>query len=227
MSNLLNPVFRQVVFKGATKVLYKSDNHGEFILSYENVDNKFGIIRNKISQIVFELLGECGVSNHFIRSYGLKEQKVVALEMLPFLVNICATTTEDVATRLFCGQGMRLKNYLLEFKMKQQGKEYPIISQEHIINFEWMNAQQLEKVKIYSNRAMDIVYSFFKAFGCIVSAIQLEFGRSYKDGQFHDVLLADEMSPKNIKLTVDDMIDLNEDEIYMEVAKRLGILKYE
>ena len=226
MSNLLNPVFRQIAFKGKNKTLYKSDVVGELVLSFEGEDN-FAIVRNRISQRLFQLLSECCVPNHFIKSYGTKEQKIIALEMLPFVVNGYFETTPYMASRLYCPQGIKLKNYLLELQLKNHETEHAIISKEHLINFEWVKEFEWEKIQSTFRRVMDIIYSFFKAFGCTVSTISMEFGRSYKDGLPCDILLADELNLKNIKMIVDDMIDLNEFELKNEVAKRLGILKYE
>lgn len=227
MSNVLNPAFRQVVFKGNNKTLYRSENDGEFVIAFEEENNNFAIIRNKTSQILFELLSDCGVSNHFVKSNGLKEQKVTALEMLPFVTTVYTSTTDDMAKRLDCGKGMKLKNYLLELKMKQSGREYPIISKDHVLSFDWISESELEKLSASANRVMDILYSFFKAFGCTISAIDLEFGRSYSNGIAKDIVLADELSVRNIKMLVDDMLLLQGHDLVIEIAKRLGILKYE
>ena len=225
MNNLLNPVFRQVAFKGNSKTLYRADANGEFVLAFEGEDNKLSMIRNRISQVIFELLSDCCVPNHYIRPHSVKEQKVVALEMLPFSVSMFISTNADIAQRLMCAQGMKLRSYLMELHLKQEG--IPVVSKEHIASFGWLNSGEWGKIELSSRRVVDIVYSFFKAFGCTVASISLEFGRMYKEGAVHDILLADEMSLKNIELTIDDMVDLTTEQVYIEVAKRLGILKYE
>ncbi len=225
VNNLLNPVFRQIAFKGSNKTLYRADATGEFVLSFEGEDSKLCMIRNRISQIIFELLSDCGVANHYIKPHGMKEQKVVALEMLPFFVNVVGSTTDAVAKRLMCAPGMKLKNYLVELILKQN--DNPVVSKEHIVSFDWIKAGEWEKIELSARRSMDIIYSFFKAFGFTVSAVCLEFGRMYKDGLAHDILLADEMSLQNIQLSIDDMVGMTEIDTYVEVAKRLGILKYE
>lgn len=225
MNNLLNPVFRQVAFKGTNKILYRCDTPGEFILSFEGEDNRLCIVRNRISQIIFELLTDCYVANHYIRSHGTKEQKVVALEMLPFTTNIYMSTTEALSKRLHCSANMKLRNYLIELTLKSPS--HAVVSKDHIVSFDWLKQGEWEKIEQNSKRIMDIVYSFFKAFGCTVSALSLEFGRMYKDGAAQDILLADEMSLNNIQLSIDDMVGLSQTETSIEIAKRLGILKYE
>lgn len=227
MGNLLNPVFRQIASKGNNKTLYKSDALGELLLFFEGED-KFAIVRNRISQRLFELLAECCIPNHFLKSHGTREQKVVALEMLPFIVNGYFETTASMASRLNCSQGIKLKSYLLELEMKRHGEEeHPIIAKEHVLNFAWLSELEWEKLENNFRRVMDIIYGFFKAFGCTVSMLSLEFGRLYKDGAPFDIMLADELSLNKIKIIVDDMIDLTEQEVQIEVAKRLGILKRE
>ncbi len=227
MSNLLSPIFRQTAYKGENKILYKSDSIGQFILSFDNADAKICMIRNKISQVIFELLSECGIPNHFLKAHGLKEQTVIALEMMPFVVNIHTSTNADIANRLYCQEGMKLKNYLIEFRMKVKDKVYPVISKEHVVNFEWVNQVEAEKIVNMATRIMDVLYGFFRAYDCTVSSISLEFGRMYKDGVAQDILLADEMSPKNISFIPNDMLEVSNEDLYVELAKRFGILKYE
>ena len=225
MSNVINPVFRQTAIKGRSKTFFKSDNLGQFILLFDAEDPKISLIRNRISQIVFELLTDCFIPNHFIKNHGLKEQVVSALEMLPFAINIHAFTDAAMATRLHCATGMRLKNYLIEIALKDESNT--LLSSEHVVGFEWLTKQECELVFNYSRRIMDIIYSFFKAFGIIVTSCKLEYGRGYVEGQMYDILLADEMSPKNISFMIPDMIEEDEKSLYIEIAKRLGIFKYE
>lgn len=227
MSNLVNPAFRQVAFKGENKVLYKADGTGEFVLSFDSDNSKISIIRSRFSQIVFDLLTECAIPNHFLRAHGQKEQIVTALEMLPFIVNVHTSTNQDMSNRLYCAEGIKLRSSLLELKMRVQGKDYPVISKEHAINFGWITEDDWQKIITSAYRTMDVLYGFFRAYDATITSISLEFGRRYKDGVAQGILLADEMSPKNISLIINDMIGVEEEEIYFEMAKRLGILKYE
>jgi len=227
VNNLLNPVFRQIALKGRTKVLYKGDEVGQFVLAFEDENMQASIIRNKISHLIFELLGECGVSNHFIRQNGPKEQVVTALETLPFVVDIFTQTDADLAKRFHCQEGLKFKSYLAEVRVKDSSKEYSLISKEHLLNFEWISLEESSKIFSVSHRVMDILYGFFRAYDCTVQSVRLEFGRSYKDGVATGVLLADEMSPKNINFVFNDTLDVSGEDLYFEVAKRLGILKCE
>lgn len=227
MNNLLNPVFRQVALRGRNKILYKGEQVGDFVLAFDDEDPQMSMIRNKISNMIFELLSECGVQNHFIKPHGIKEQTVVALEMLPFMVEMHSHTNADLAKRFHCQEGVRFKNYLMEIKIKDAKQEYSLISQDHIINFEWVNNVESAKIVAVAHRVMDILYGFFRAYDCTLNSVRLEFGRRYVDGVAKDILIADEMSPKNLQFTFNDVCDLNENDLYIEMAKRLGILKYE
>lgn len=232
-----------MIHKGGNKILYKSEGTGEFILSFDDEDAKLCAISNKISQIIFELLTEAGVPNHFLKAHGQKEQVIVALEMLPFICNIHTATTGDMANRLSCASGMKLKKNLLELKLKRPNvsglrdhvnasksdrkREGSIISSEHVLNFEWVTKDEWQKIHTISLRIMDVLYGFFRALDCTINSIALEFGRMYKNGTVHDILLADEMTPRNISFSINDMLEIEPKEMYIELAKRLGVLKYE
>ena len=110
----------------------------------------------------------------------------------------------------------------------------PIISEEHIIVFEWASPSELEEIISFSSRINDFLTGYFFSLNIRLVDFKLEFGRQWKNDEV-SIILADEISPDNCrlwdcqtnkKLDKDRFRqDLGEvDKAYKEVAYRLGVL---
>lgn len=226
VTNLINPAFRQVAIKGNNKILYKTEEKGVFTMSFEEDDEDIAILRSKITQLLFSLLSDCSISNHFISIAGLKELKVRALEPLPFIFKVYSFTNEELSKRLFCSSNIKLKKYLNEIHMKNTPSE-SLISKDHVLTFGWLTLQEMEKMTLIANRVMDIFYGFFKAIGITITALNLEFGKVYESGKISDILIIDELSPKTMNFYIEGKLKASVQEACIEFSKRLGILKYD
>jgi phosphoribosylaminoimidazole-succinocarboxamide synthase len=217
MDNVLMPSFRQIAINGKNKTLFRGNNMGEFILMYQDPS---AIVRNKMSQIVFNLLTDCFIPNHFIKEYGPKEQTVIALEMMPFIVGVHAFTNDQMARRLQCASGVRLRNYIVEISLKDSPDV--VISPDHVMGFEWIKQNEWNVIYDLSKRIMDILYGFFSALDVVVASVRLEFGRRYQGGSLIDIYLGDEMSWRNISFIIPDLLDADP---MMEIARRMNVIR--
>lgn len=225
--NLVSPIFRQSVISGNNKNLYKGSEKGIFILSFLDNSEKISHIRNRISAVIWDLLTHIGVNNHFLRISGPREQIVSSLEMLPFFLEVHNITNQEFSDRIGCSAGIKLPKGLVEIRFKAPEKGDPIISREHISSFGLLKDGEWDELSSATIRVNDILQGFFKALGITLVSMRLDFGRLYRNGEKISMCLGDEMSPKNLSLSIDDMLDLDSDILYFEVAKRFGILRDE
>ncbi len=118
--------------------------------------------------------------------------------------------------------------------MKSDELGDPIISDEHIIVFEWASPSELEEMISLSSRVNDFLTGYFFSLNIRLVDFKLEFGRYWNNDEVR-IILADEISPDNCrlwdlktnkKLDKDRFRqDLGEvDKAYKEVAYRLGVL---
>lgn len=227
MENILTPNFRQIAIKGKNKTFFRADALGEFVMFFEG-DMLQTTLRNKVSQIIYELLNDYSISHHFVRANGQKEQVVSALEMIPFVLNISAYTTQSIVQQLRCSSGMRLKTYLIEMNLKNFDMAF--VSAEHVIAFEWITRQDWEFINETARRVMDIISAYFKAYDATVTNIKLEFGRSYKNGKVQGMVIGDELNFRNIEFFINNAPSLNpsdilqKEQLHREMAIRFGIL---
>ena len=136
--------------------------------------------------------------------------------------------------RLGIKEGKVLQRPIIEFYLKNDKLDDPLITEEHIIVFDWASPSELEEIISVSSRINDFLTGYFFSINIRLVDFKLEFGR-YWDNDEMSILLADEISPDNCrlwdlktnkKLDKDRFRqDLGEvDKAYKEVAYRLGVL---
>ena len=142
--------------------------------------------------------------------------------------------TGSLVKRLGIEEGKVLSRPIIEFYLKDDNLNDPIISEEHIIVFDWASPNELEEIISLSSRINDFLTGYFFSINIRLVDFKLEFGRVLKSDEA-SILLADEISPDNCrlwdlktnkKLDKDRFRqDLGEvDKAYKEVAYRLGVL---
>lgn len=83
-----------LLYEGKAKQVYSTDNENEYVVYYKDDATAFngekkaeisskGILNNKISTIIFEMLKENNINTHFIKSLSDREMLVKKVEILP------------------------------------------------------------------------------------------------------------------------------------------------
>ena len=164
----------------------------------------------------------------------MREQVIKLVEIIPIEFIVRNIATGSIIKRLGIEDGTVLNQPLLEFCLKNDKLGDPIISEEHILAFDWATKSELEKIKKMILRINDFMIGMFRGVGIKLVDFKLEFGRIKLNGK-NEVILADEISPDTCRLwdlLTDKKLDKDRfrkdlgDLIpaYTEVAKRLGIL---
>ncbi len=191
-----------------------------------------GILNNRISEHILSSLKEIGVHNHLIKRLNMREQLINHVDIIPIEFVVRNIATGSLTKRLGIEDGTKLNYPLIEYCLKNDELGDPIISNEHIIDFEWLKKPELETIK---NQCLIINYflqGMFRGIGIKLVDFKVEFGKRKLDGK---IILADEISPDTCRLwDVDTEKKLDKDrfrndlggvvEAYQEVARRLGIL---
>ena len=156
------------------------------------------------------------------------------VEIIPIEFIVRNVATGSITKRLGIEDGTVLKAPLIEYCLKNDELGDPLISEEHILAFDWATKLEIETVKKMISRINDFMIGMFRGVGINLIDVKLEFGRLKSNGK-NEVILADEISPDTCRLwdvITDKKLDKDRfrkdlgDLIpaYTEVAKRLGIL---
>lgn len=243
---------KNIVFEGRSKILYEGPTEGTLIQHFkddirvspavaENGEAKKapvifgkGVLNNRISAYLMTQLDEMGLPTHFIKAMNMREQLVWDIEMLPFDVIVRNIAAKDMSERLGVDEGASLPRSIVEFSLKSEKKNYPLISDEHIIAFGWATQDELEDIYTMAMRTNDFLSGLFLGVGLKLVDVRLEFGRMYFENEAF-VILGDEISPDNCRLwplnankEVEKASfgkDMNKTiDHFQDIANRLGIL---
>ncbi len=235
---------RKQIYEGKSKILFEGPEPGTLVQYFKDDaldrDNRKGtitgkgVINNRISEYLMGLLGEIGVPTHFIRRLNMREQLIRELEMIPVALVVRNVVAGRMAKRLSMPEGTPLPRSIVEYYLKSDDVEDPMIAEEHITAFDWAGTQDLDDMMALALRVNDFLNGLFYGVGLRLVDFRLEFGRLW-EGDFMRIVLADEISPDTCRLwdiKTNEKLDKDRfrrdlghvEEAYQEVASRLGIL---
>ena len=236
------------LYEGKAKILYEGPEKGTAIqhfkddaTAYNNlkkttVEGK-GVLNNRISEHILNNLNQIGIKTHLIKRLNMREQLVKLAEIIPIKFTVRNIATGSLTKKLGIADGTVLSKPLLEYIYKNDDLGDPLVSKEHIIEFNWATDSELSLIKSYCLRINDFMQGMFRGVGIKLVDFKLEFGTANIDGK-NEIILADEISPDTCRLW--DVISekkLDKDrfrkdlgniiQAYQEVARRLGIIHEE
>ncbi len=236
---------RKKIYEGKAKILYKGPEPNTLIQYFKDDATAFnnkkkaqipgkGVLNNFISELLMTRLKDINIPNHFVKRINMREQLIRKLEIIPIEIVVRNIATGSLVKRLGIKEGKVLSRPIIEFYLKNDKLDDPIISEEHIIAFEWALPNELEEIISLSYRINDFLTGYFFSLNIRLVDFKLEYGRLWKNDEV-SIILADEISPDNCrlwdlktnkKLDKDRFRqDLGEvDKAYKEVAYRLGVL---
>ena len=189
-----------------------------------------GVINNYISAFFMTNLKNMGMKTHFLKVLNMKEQLIKSAEVIPLEIVVRNIAAGGICKRLGIPEGTNFANPILETYYKNDELGDPLVTDDHIINLEWLKPSELDEIKMMSWRISDFLSGSLSSVGIVLVDLKLEFG--FCDDQ---IILIDEISPDTCrfwdsvtkeKMDKDrfrkDMGDVSK--YYREVAKRLGVL---
>ncbi|MFT7028484.1 MAG: phosphoribosylaminoimidazole-succinocarboxamide synthase [Paracoccaceae bacterium] len=193
-----------------------------------------GVLNNRISEHIMLGLNAIGVPTHFLKRLNMREQLIRAVEMIPVEIVVRNVAAGSLSKRLGIEEGTQLPRPIIEFYYKDDKLGDPMVTEEHILAFNWATQQDMDDMIALALRVNDFLAGLMLGVGIRLVDFKIECGRIWED-DFQRVVVADEISPDSCrlwdiktgrKLDKDvfrrDLGDLAD--AYTEVATRLGIL---
>tara|TARA_X000000368_G_scaffold74594_1_gene54993 strand:- start:17180 stop:17917 length:738 start_codon:yes stop_codon:yes gene_type:complete len=234
----------KLLYEGKAKQLFKTDKDNQLIQFFKDdatafnkkkheIINSKGVLNNLISENIFKYLGENGIPNHFIERLNEREQLIKKVEIIPIEVVVRNKAAGTFTKRFGIEEGMDLPETLIEFNLKDDEYDDPLISDEHIKVFKWANQSEIDDIKHKAILINKYLTDLFNQIDILLVDFKIEFGRFYSNGKT-EIILADEISPDSCRLwDIKSNEKLDKDrfrrnlggliEAYKEVATRLQI----
>ncbi len=228
------------LYEGKAKKVFLTDEPDVLIVSYKDDATAFngqkkgtivgkGAINNRMTNYLFQKLGEEGVPNHFIQELNDRETAVRKVEIVPLEVIVRNVAAGSFSKRLGIPEGQELTEPTIEFSYKNDELGDPLINSYFAKALNLASSSEIETIKKYAFMINDVLKVEFLKAGLRLIDFKIEFGR------FHGkIILADEISPDTCRLwdvESNEKMDKdrfrrdlgNVEEAYIEVAKRIGI----
>ncbi len=236
---------RRLVYEGKAKILYEGPEPGTLVQYFKDdatagngekhavIEGK-GVLNNRISEHIMSALNGIGVQTHFIRRINMREQLIRAVEMIPIEIVVRNIAAGSLSKRLGIDEGEALPRPIIEFYLKDDKLGDPMVTEEHILAFNWATQQDVDDMISLALRVNDFLSGLFMGVGIKLVDFKIECGRIW-EGDYQRVIVADEISPDSCRLwdarsgqKLDKDVfrrDLgNVTDAYAEVARRLGIM---
>ena len=237
-------VSKKILYEGKAKQLFETKKPFELVQffkddatafnkkKHEIIDSK-GVLNNLISEFIFTYLGNNNIPNHFIERLGPREQLIKKVEIIPIEVVVRNIAAGTFSNRFGIEEGENLPKTLIEFNLKDDENDDPLVSEEHMKVFGWAKEDEIVTMKKYAFEINALLQKLFKEINITLVDFKIEFGRYYSNNNY-EIILADEISPDSCRLwDMSSNEKLDKDrfrrniggliEAYKEVATRLEI----
>ncbi len=228
----------ELLYEGKAKQIYSTGSDREYLIRYKDDATAFdgtkkgviankGIVNNRVSNLLFQLLEKEGIETHLIRAVDERHTLVKSLQIIPVEVVTRNVVAGSLAQRVGREEGFRLPMPIIELYYKNDALHDPMINEYHARAMGWATQEQLESMQAQALKINEILTRFFDSIGIILVDFKLEFG--LYEGR---VLLGDEISPDTCRLWDKESLekldkdrfrrDLGQEaEAYQEVVRRI------
>lgn len=229
-----------MLYEGKAKKVFKTENEDIYIVDYKDDATAFnglkkgtivgkGVVNNKMSNHIFQLLEKEGVPTHFIEELSDRETAVKRVEIVPLEVIVRNFSAGSFAKKLGLEEGRKLLCPTLEFSYKDDALGDPMINDYYAIAIGAATREELDRITELTFKINDVLRNYFAECGIELIDFKIEFGRCKGE-----VILADEISPDTCRLwdiKTHEKLDKdrfrrdmgNVEGAYQEVFRRLGL----
>ncbi|MCI8359900.1 MAG: phosphoribosylaminoimidazolesuccinocarboxamide synthase [Clostridiales bacterium] len=229
------------LYEGKAKKVFKTDDPELYIVDYKDDATAFngqkkgqisgkGVINNRMSNFLMTIMEKAGVPTHFVKELSDRETLVKKVSIVPLEVIVRNVAAGSFSKHYGVEEGTKLLNPTLEFSLKDDALDDPLINEYHITALGVATRQELDRITEMTFKVNEVLKAYFVGVGIELIDFKIEFGKT-SDGQ---IILADEISPDTCRLwDIETRQKLDKDrfrrdmgnveDAYNEVFARLGL----
>lgn len=198
---------KELVYEGKAKWLFETDNPNILWVAYKNQATAGngvkkeeilgkGKLNNQITSLIFDHLEQKGIKSHFIKSLSDTEQLIQKADMFALEVVVRNVAAGSFSKRLGVKEGAELDFPVLEFYLKEDELNDPIINEDHIKVLQLAAEEEIEQIQQQAMEINQVLIKLFKRINIRLVDFKLEFGKTADN----KIVLADEISPDTCRL---------------------------
>ena len=196
-----------LLYEGKAKQVYSTDNENEYVVYYKDDATAFngekkaeisskGILNNKISTIIFEMLKETNINTHFIKSLSDREMLVKKVEILPLEVIVRNIAAGSICKRVGLEEGVVFDEPIFEISYKNDAYGDPMLNDDYAVAMKLATREELKFLREETLKINELLKAFFLKLNLKLVDFKIEFGKDSEG----NIILADEVSPDTCRL---------------------------
>lgn len=190
------------LYEGKAKKVFATEDPSLVIVSYKDDATALdglkkgtiagkGVVNNKMSNFLFELLEKNGIATHFVKELNDRETVVKKVSIVPLEVIIRNLSAGSFSKRYGVPEGLTFSSPTIEFSYKNDELHDPLLNEYHALALGLATKDEIETIKSMAFRVNEVLKAYFLSLNVKLVDFKLEFGR-LSDGT---IVLADEISP--------------------------------
>ena len=190
------------IYEGKAKKVFKTLEEDYVIVSYKDEATAFngekkgilkgkGAINNKLTNHFMKILEKNNIPTQFVEEISETDTIVKKVKIIPLEVIVRNVAAGSFSKRYGVEEGKKLKFPSLEFSLKNDSLNDPLINSYHILSLEIATEEEIKKIGEYSFKINEVLKEYLLRFNIKLIDFKLEFGTT-KNGE---LILADEISP--------------------------------
>ena len=195
------------LYEGKAKKVFATEDKDVVIVSYKDDATAFngekkgtivgkGVVNNRMTNHVFQMLEKAGVPTHFIEELNDRETAVKHVEIVPLEVIVRNVAAGSFSKKLGIEEGRQLLCPTLEFSYKNDELGDPFINDYYAMALGLATQEEIDTITKYAFKVNEVLKEYFLHAGIKLVDFKIEFGKT-EDGK---ILLADEISPDSCRL---------------------------
>ncbi|MCK5540485.1 MAG: phosphoribosylaminoimidazolesuccinocarboxamide synthase [Deltaproteobacteria bacterium] len=229
---------REQLYEGKAKIIYATDDPDMNILYFKDDATAFngakkgtildkGVINNRVSAKLFQMLAEKGIESHFVEQLSDREMLAKKVDIILVEVVVRNYIAGSLAKRMGRSEGEKLPETIVEYYYKDDALNDPMINRDHVLVFNLATAEQIDTIRVTALKVNQALSEYLFERDILLVDFKLEFGT------YHGrILLADEICPDTCRLWDRHTLEkLDKDrfrrelgkveEAYLEVCRRV------
>jgi phosphoribosylaminoimidazole-succinocarboxamide synthase len=189
------------LYEGKAKIVYATDRPDLIIQFFKDDATAFnalkrgtivgkGIVNNRVSARMFELLERRGVPTHYVATLSDREMLCRRLDIIRIEVIVRNVVAGSLAKRTGLEEGVRVARPVVELYYKSDPLGDPMINDDHVRLLDLATPREIDRLRRTALRVNEVLRPFLRRREILLVDFKLEFGRAGKR-----LLLADEISP--------------------------------
>lgn len=229
------------LYEGKAKKVWATEDPEIVIVDYKDDATAFnglkkgtivgkGVVNNKMSNYLMQILEKKGVPTHFVEELSDRETAVKKVTIVPLEVIIRNRAAGSICKRLGLEEGMDFVCPSIEFSYKDDDLGDPLINGYHAVSCGFATQEEIDTIKKMAFTVNDVLKEYFASIGVELIDFKLEFGKT-ADGT---IVLADEISPDTCRfwdMETHEKLDKDRfrrdmggvEDAYAEMMKRVGL----